>query len=77
MPTPANGTRNELKNLARRIERMETEAQMLRRRLQEQSTAQQVLRNDVRWIVKVAMAAASVISLVIAMAFQLIPLLLA
>ena len=77
MSTSPNGTRNELKNLSRRIERIETEAQMLRRRIQEQATAHEVLRNDVRWIVKVAMAAASAISLLIATAFQLIPLLLA
>ena len=75
MPTPENGIRNELKNLARRIERIEAEWQLLRQSVQQQTTAQQVLRNDVRWIVKVAMAAASAISLLIALAFQLTPLL--
>ena len=75
MPTPENGIRNELKNLARRIERIEAEWELLRQSVQQQTTAQQVLRNDVRWIVKVAMAAASAISLLIALAFQLTPLL--
>lgn len=76
MSTAPNGTRNELKNLSRRIERIESEARQLRRHVQEQVTAHEVLRNDVRWIVKVAMAAASAISLLIASAFQLVQLLM-
>jgi len=68
---PPNGTRTEIRNLARRVEQLEAETRTLNQHMHEQATAQQVLRNDVRWIVKVAMAAASVISVLVAMAFQL------
>lgn len=68
---PPNGTRNEVKNLTRRVEQLEAETRTLSQHMHEQVTAQKVLRNDVRWIVKVAMAAASVISVLVAMAFQL------
>ena len=71
-----NGTRNEVKNLVRRVEQLEAETRTLSQYMHEQASAQKVLRNDVRWIVKVAMAAASVISVLVATAFQLVQLLM-
>jgi hypothetical protein len=76
MSASPNGTRNELKNLARRIERVEARIRVIDRSLQEQVAAHKVLRNDVRWIVKVAMAAASAVSVLIASIFQLVQIFL-
>lgn len=76
MSSSPNGTRNELKNLARRVERVEAQTRVIDRSLQKQVTAHEVLRNDVRWIVKVAMAAASAVSVLIASIFQLVQIFL-
>jgi len=52
----------------RRLKVLERRQETLTQRLSEERTQRHLLRNDVRWIVRVAMAAAAVVSTLISLA---------
>jgi len=52
----------------RRLNVLERRQETLTQRLSEERTQRHLLRNDVRWIVRVAMAAAAVVSTLISLA---------
>lgn len=52
----------------RRLTVLERRQEALVNRLAEEQAARQLLRNDVRWILRVAMGAAGVVSLLISLA---------
>jgi phage terminase Nu1 subunit (DNA packaging protein) len=54
----------------RRLAVLERRQEALRHRMAEEQAARQLLRNDVRWIVRVAMAAAAVVSILISLSAQ-------
>ena len=54
----------------RRLAVLERRQEALRNRMAEEQAARQLLRNDVRWIVRVAMAAAAVVSILISLSAQ-------
>lgn len=59
-------------DVKRRLEVLERRQEALVERLAEEGAARQLLRNDVRWIVRVAMGAAAVVSALVSLAAQIV-----
>ena len=58
-------------DVKRRLNVLERRQETLTNRIAEEQAARKLLRNDVRWIVRVAMAAAAVVSTLISVAAQI------